>query len=53
MDKQTTTITDPHNITQSKSFTFDYSYWSHDGYIEDEKGYFAAVDDRYADQVRP
>eukprot|EP00345_Euplotes_harpa_P016809 CAMPEP_0168339960 /NCGR_PEP_ID=MMETSP0213-20121227/13779_1 /TAXON_ID=151035 /ORGANISM="Euplotes harpa, Strain FSP1.4" /LENGTH=70 /DNA_ID=CAMNT_0008346105 /DNA_START=73 /DNA_END=281 /DNA_ORIENTATION=- len=29
-----TTITDPQS-GKAKKFTFDYSYWSHDGFTED------------------
>ena len=34
-----------------KKFTFDFSYWSHDGFIEKEDGYLAAENAMYADQV--
>jgi len=33
-----------------KSFKFDYSFWSHDGFENKEDGYSHAIDDRYADQ---
>ena len=34
MNGATTIIIDP-NTGMEKKFTFDYSYWSHDGFIED------------------
>ena len=34
MNGDTTIITDP-ATGMEKKFTFDYSYWSHDGFIED------------------
>lgn len=39
MEGDTTSITDPHSGV-TKKFTFDYSYWSHDGFKEDENGIF-------------
>ena len=47
---QTVTIEDPKSSSK-RSFTFDYSYWSHDGFEEDETGYFYPVNSTYADQV--
>lgn len=32
-------------------FTFDYSYWSHDGYNVEEDGYLLPANNEYADQV--
>lgn len=40
MNGKSTTITNPEN-NDSKSFTFDYSYWSFDGFKEDKDGYCA------------
>eukprot|EP00795_Rhopilema_esculentum_P014434 gene14434-5491_t len=40
MKGATTTIFDPQNPDDLKEFTFDYSYWSHDGSKELENGYF-------------
>jgi len=48
MNGQTTTIKD--EIGQERSFTFDYSFWSHDGFRAREDGYSESIDDRYADQ---
>uniref|UniRef100_A0A0N5AP36 Kinesin-like protein n=1 Tax=Syphacia muris TaxID=451379 RepID=A0A0N5AP36_9BILA len=52
-DSNRTVIRDPNNPDEDpKVFSFDHSYWSHDGYKENGKGYFEAVDDRYADQQK-
>ena len=40
----------PDNVEPHK-LTFDYGYWSHDGFVEKEDGYLAPVTLRYADQV--
>lgn len=40
MQGATTTITDP-SSKDVKKFTFDYSYWSHDGCKTESNGYFA------------
>lgn len=48
MNGPTTIIKD--DMGQEKSFTFDYSFWSHDGFVNQEDGYSKAIDDRYADQ---
>jgi len=46
-----TTITNPEN-GDKKTFTFDHSYWSHDGYKEDSDGVSIADGNiSYADQV--
>ncbi len=57
MKDSTTEIVSPEN-GDVKSFSFDYSYWSHDGYVEKDNG--VLVPDathengaNYADQVRP
>ena len=34
-----------------RKFLFDYSYWSHDGYEVDSKGYNKPVNPHYVDQV--
>ena len=46
----TTTIFDSKSGA-TRDFTFDYSFWSHDGF-EDVDGYFTPTDDRYADQAK-
>jgi|JI6StandDraft_1071083.scaffolds.fasta_scaffold276948_3 kinesin family protein 13 len=33
-----------------KSFNYDYSFWSHDGFEVDENGYNQPVGDKYSDQ---
>ena len=54
MQGNTTTIKDPSAPdVEPKKFTFDFSYWSHDGFNERESdGYLEAANARYADQVR-
>eukprot|EP00440_Ansanella_granifera_P025452 gb/GFBE01027640.1/.p1 GENE.gb/GFBE01027640.1/~~gb/GFBE01027640.1/.p1 ORF type:complete len:786 (+),score=184.12 gb/GFBE01027640.1/:1-2358(+) len=49
MNNATTTVTDAHG--KETSFTFDESFWSHDGYEEDPRGYLhPKPGSRYADQ---
>lgn len=36
MDGPTTEIRDPSGDKEPKKFTFDYSYWSHDGFVEQD-----------------
>lgn len=50
-DKSTTIIKNLENKSE-KSFNFDYSIWSHDGFIEDSKGYCLkdSNDSSYSDQ---
>ena len=47
----TTRLFDP-NTRKPSTFTFDHSYWSHDGYVADENGYLRPADDEYADQQK-
>ena len=49
MSGPTTTITNPEDGSK-RDFAFDYSFWSHDGFENDENGYSHAIDGRYADQ---
>eukprot|EP00730_Choanoeca_flexa_P004716 TRINITY_DN11781_c0_g1_i2.p1 TRINITY_DN11781_c0_g1~~TRINITY_DN11781_c0_g1_i2.p1 ORF type:complete len:975 (+),score=271.67 TRINITY_DN11781_c0_g1_i2:494-3418(+) len=51
MSGNSTTITDPEDNSE-KVFAFDYSYWSHDGFEEQENGYLAPTDPHYADQKK-
>lgn len=56
MSGPTTTITDP-SSGEEKKFTFDYSYWSFDGYKEEKNGYCAPDPKhpngkKFCDQVR-
>jgi hypothetical protein len=46
----TTTIFDTKS-GNTRDFTFDYSFWSHDGF-EEIDGYFTPIDDRYSDQSK-
>eukprot|EP00050_Salpingoeca_kvevrii_P021558 m.112316 g.112316 ORF g.112316 m.112316 type:complete len:1027 (-) comp9395_c0_seq1:200-3280(-) len=49
----TTEISDPSDPAKPpKKFTFDYSYWSHDGFEEKDDGLLVPEDERYADQAR-
>nr|PIL98797.1 putative Chromosome-associated kinesin KLP1 [Toxoplasma gondii COUG] len=51
MNGRQTVITDLSKKNDEKKFTFDYSYWSHDGYHEEPSGYFSpAPGSHYADQ---
>ena len=43
-------ISDPEK--SKRQFTFDYSYWSHDGFDMRPDGYAFPTGDRYADQAR-
>ncbi|XP_078482087.1 kinesin-like protein KIF28 [Ciona intestinalis] len=52
MDGGTTIISDPDDKYPDKKFTFDFSYWSHDGYRERDDGYLEPADQRYADQSK-
>jgi hypothetical protein len=56
MRGQTTIAYNPFSSSSTaddaKEFTFDYSYWSHDDFVEDDFGYRRPVDgSNYADQV--
>jgi hypothetical protein len=51
MQGRSTTITHP-DSGETRTFAFDHSYWSHDGYRIDQHGVYVGTDDRYADQVR-
>ena len=51
-----TTLTNPADASDRKNFSFDYSYWSFDGFTEDAAGRNVADPshlrgDRYCDQV--
>jgi kinesin family member 1 len=46
-----TIITNPDD-KQEKKFAFDHSYWSHDGFKVDDKGYNTATNPKYADQQK-
>ena len=52
MHDKTTEITDPENPHEPpRQFTFDYSYWSHDGFKSNADGYLQPTTPNYADQV--
>eukprot|EP00002_Diphylleia_rotans_P040887 TRINITY_DN981_c0_g2_i7.p1 TRINITY_DN981_c0_g2~~TRINITY_DN981_c0_g2_i7.p1 ORF type:complete len:709 (-),score=147.59 TRINITY_DN981_c0_g2_i7:1785-3911(-) len=48
MDGNMTTITNP-ETEEEKRFSYDFSYWSHDGFI-DQDGLMVPENDKYADQ---
>ncbi|GAB1603468.1 hypothetical protein Ahia01_000628100 [Argonauta hians] len=57
MEGSETVITDPQNSENVHKFTFDHSYWSHDGFKEEDDGYFSPDPDhphytKYADQKK-
>ncbi|XP_051873103.1 kinesin-like protein KIF28 [Pristis pectinata] len=49
-----TTIVNPKDLSNKRTFNFDYCYWSMDGYIEDDQGVFLpdGPHSRYIDQER-
>ena len=55
MSGNQTAIMDPAVLDKGgepKKFSFDYSYWSHDGFGERDDGYLEPTSMKYADQVR-
>lgn len=44
------TILRPHNGEAERKFTFDYSFWSFDGFEEEANGYMKPTGSKYADQ---
>ncbi|XP_041105316.1 kinesin-like protein KIF28P [Polyodon spathula] len=52
MNSNTTTIYDPRNPQNRKTFTFDYAYWSHSEFIKSKDGMLVPGEpnSRYADQ---
>lgn len=50
MDGNVTTITDPTGIKPPRSFTYDYSYWSHDGFKTRDDGVYVGENENYASQ---
>ena len=52
MEGNTTHIANPENEREDpRKFTYDFSYWSHDGYRENKDGYLEPTEKKYADQV--
>eukprot|EP00741_Cyanophora_paradoxa_P000256 tig00000402_g248.t1 len=49
MEGVQTSIVNP-ETNEPKHFAFDFSYWSHDGFVNDETGYSVAVSPKYASQ---
>ncbi|KAI0215596.1 Kinesin-related protein 1 [Lamellibrachia satsuma] len=53
MDNATTMLIDPSNPKAApKKFTYDFSYWSHDGFKVRQDGYHEKNTDKYVDQVK-
>lgn len=50
--KATTIENEEEPKSGKKTFTFDFSYWSHDGFENDETGYSRPISPKYADQQR-
>lgn len=53
MTSNNISIQDPRNLQNSRTFTFDYTYWSHSGFSRNKDGLFVPEETggRYADQV--
>lgn len=52
MDAETTILVNPDDTKVApRKFTFDHSYWSHDGFEEDADGYCKPATPKYVDQV--
>ncbi|KAL4226051.1 hypothetical protein ACF0H5_014039 [Mactra antiquata] len=53
MSENSTFVCNPSKrLDTSRQFTYDYSYWSHDGYTCAKDGYMKPTGDTYADQKR-
>ncbi|KAL8429618.1 hypothetical protein ACSSS7_006457 [Eimeria intestinalis] len=53
MEGKSTTITNQADAKNpTKTFAFDYSYWSHDGFQVEDSGYCSPLTSKYADQHR-
>ncbi|KAL8430559.1 hypothetical protein Efla_000504 [Eimeria flavescens] len=53
MEGKSTTITNKEDAKNpTRTFAFDYSYWSHDGFRVEESGYCSPLTSKYADQQR-
>jgi hypothetical protein len=50
MQENSTIIEDEEG--KPRTFTFDYSFWSHDEFIEEPNGYLRAEGGKYADQMQ-
>ena len=54
MTGNTTLLANPDRPGEKpRKFTFDHSFWSHDGFKSAPNGYHEAKDPRYTDQVNP
>ena len=53
MEGNTTTIQNPEeDNAEPKKFTFDFSYWSHDGFETRPDGVMVPTNSKYADQQK-
>lgn len=53
MNGHSTTVVNPMQPKdQPKTYTFDYSFWSHDGYKIANNGYLENASNKYIDQVK-
>ena len=49
MTKNQTILVDPNG--KDRVFAFDYSFWSHDNYVEEKNGLLIPKTSKYADQT--
>lgn len=47
-----TTILHSEDVHKTRQFTFDHSFWSHDGFSVSEGGVFCATGEKYDDQKK-
>ena len=52
MDGPKTTLLDLTDEKKFKAFTFDYSFWSYDGFELQDNGFAVPINDKYADQKK-
>lgn len=53
MEGKQTHLVNPNNTSEKpKIFTYDHSYWSHDGFVTKDDGYWEPTSTRYTDQVQ-
>ena len=50
MKDNSTVLLHPEGEAKNKTFTFDFSFWSHDGFRIRDDGYAEAEEDKYYDQ---
>ena len=52
MDGPKTTLVNLKEEGKNKDFSFDYSFWSHDGFETKENGFMVPLEEKYADQQK-